>query len=47
MNIITFKKNSGQPHYVEQTVVMNLKKLLDPKVKEFARRTAAICSSQS
>lgn len=38
MNIITFKKNSGQPHYVEQTVVMNLKKLLDPKVKEFARK---------
>lgn len=40
MNIITFKKNIGQPHYVEQTVVMNLKKLLDPKTKEFARKNS-------
>lgn len=47
MNIITFKNNSGQPHYVEQTVVMNLKKLLDPKVKEFARRTAKTYSLRS
>lgn len=45
--MVIFKNNSGQPHYVEQTVVMNLKKLLDPKVKESRERTARTYSSRS
>lgn len=36
--MVAFKNNSGQPHYVEQTVMMNLDKLQDPKIREFARQ---------
>lgn len=32
------QSNKDNPHYIEKTVVMNIKKLLDPKTKEFARQ---------
>lgn len=37
-NAFADKSNNGNPHYIEKTVVMNIKKLLDPKTKEFARK---------
>ncbi len=38
MNITDVKNNVNKNHYLEQTVIMNLDKLLDPKMREFARQ---------